>query len=86
LKIVEGKAGIRYMRDGKFISKDKVTTEELNELYEQTKPDPKACLFCGKHSKLTRFVNMQTLFLCEEHYHDKNIGQIAQKLREIRNV
>jgi hypothetical protein len=42
----------------------------------------KKCLFCGVESKLTRQVNLRTVVLCEEHYYDKNIGQIAEQLNK----
>lgn len=42
------------------------------------------CLFCGMGGcKLTKLLNGETLYLCEQHYYDKNLGQIAQKVREI---
>lgn len=82
IKQIEGKHGIRYIKDGQFIAKAKLTNEDLDELYEAAKPDPKGCLFCGIPSRLTRFLDMQTVYLCEEHYHAKSIGNIAHKLRE----
>lgn len=45
----------------------------------------KLCIFCKQPTKLTRFVNLQTVYLCEEHYHDKTIGQVAQQIRENGN-
>ena len=42
----------------------------------------RVCVFCGMHSNWTRFVNGQTVVLCETHYYNETIGKIAQKLRE----
>lgn len=49
------------------------------------KLSPKSCIFCRSYTKYTRFVNGQVVYICEEHYHSKNIGQIAQQLRSIKN-
>lgn len=45
--------------------------------------DPtKLCLFCGAFTNTKRFVNLQTIAVCEEHYYSTTIGQIAQKMKE----
>jgi hypothetical protein len=46
----------------------------------------KACIFCGEHSNLTRFVNLQRVALCETHYYSETIGKVAQKIRERENA
>lgn len=42
----------------------------------------KVCTFCGVGSKLSRILDTQTIYLCDEHYYSKNLGQIAQHVRE----
>ncbi len=46
------------------------------------------CLFCGQFGTCTRFINLQTIYLCEEHYYDMDItvGKIAEKVRKLTNV
>ena len=92
-KIIQnGDKGTRYMKDGKFIAKDKVPEDvrikldrgELNVPVEEAPPvvREKECIFCGAHTNLTRMVNLQTVALCEEHYYSETIGKVAQKLNE----
>ena len=42
----------------------------------------KSCLFCGVYSNWQRLVSGQLVYVCEQHYHEKTIGKVAQKLRE----
>lgn len=56
-----------------------------DESPEEPKKNPKACIFCGMHSRYTRFVNGQTVYICDEHYYSENIGKIVQKLRELNH-
>lgn len=84
--------GARYMRDGKFTSVKEVP-EGLLAVMEPGKeytmadiytgPPVKECLFCGATAKLTRAVNMQTVYLCDEHYYSENVGKIAGRLKEL---
>lgn len=84
-QIVKGTRGTRYLKDGKFIAKDKIPEGVIQSLESGAKGD-KLCLFCGKPSKLTRAYNAQPVYLCDEHYYDKTMGQIAQKARELNAV
>lgn len=91
-KVIElPKGGLRYFRDGKLVSK---TTIPAN-VFAQLKPDEefddegivpeapvKTCIFCDAPTKISRLVNLQTVYICEEHYYDKTIGQIAQHLNK----
>ena len=77
------------MRDGKLVKtadvpedvieklKDHASVQESHEIVD------KSCLFCGVQSKYGRLVNLKTIYLCEEHYYDKSIGQIVQKINQI---
>lgn len=42
------------------------------------------CVFCGKEASKSRFVQLQTIDLCNEHYLNKNIGKIVQRLNEMK--
>lgn len=46
----------------------------------------KVCLFCGQYAPLTRFLNLKTVALCNEHYYSETIGKIAAKIREKENA
>ena len=86
------------MKDGRFIGKEKIPKEimvqlekgEPNQVFTEDKPKviEKKCLFCGAYAKYPKYVNQQTLYLCEEHVYDSTItiGKIAQKLREKEKI
>jgi len=85
------KGNKRYMRDGKLIAKDKVPldiVEKLNESnivnedVEIKETSGKECIFCGNYAKYSKFINMQTIAICVDHYHSKSTGQIVQKINE----
>lgn len=56
--------------------------EAVDDSVVQPQATVKFCVFCKAPCTLTRFVNMQTVYMCEQHYHDKTIGQVVQQLRE----
>lgn len=60
--------------------------EAVDDEGMQLEGNVKECIFCGQVCKWSRIVNMQTIYLCEEHYYDKTIGQIAQRMREAEEV
>ena len=87
-KAIKGKAGIRYMYGGRIVSKDSVPLELIDELNDSLK-EPEAvpqgtklCLFCGVYTNWKRFVNGQNVSICEEHYYEKTLGKIVEKLNE----
>lgn len=80
-KVIEGKRGNRYMRNNRFINRDKLLISVLERLKPGEPVRIKECLFCGGESKLERLVMGQSIVLCNEHYYHSNIGQIVQKLR-----
>ena len=95
--LVRGKP--RYRKNKRMVSKNTLPREvmerfgllnpeipEEEDTPDEPRKDSKACLFCGVHSRFTRFVNLQTVYLCDSHYYDVNIGKIAQKLRETKEV
>lgn len=60
--------------------------EQEEETPDEPRKNPKACIFCGMHSRYTRFVNLQTIYVCDEHYQTKNIGKCAARLREMKEL
>ncbi len=95
-KMIETKnKGHRYFKDKRFIKKTDIPAEILEKLEigkdipdegEQLNSDAKLCLFCGVGCKLTRLVNNKVVYLCEEHYYDKNVGQIAQRVNQLQET
>lgn len=59
---------------------------ETEETPDEPRKDPKACIFCGVHSRYTRFVNLQTIYVCDEDYQNQNIGKCAARLRELKEL
>jgi hypothetical protein len=47
---------------------------------EYKEPPHKICLFCGQPGDMTRFVNLKTVYLCNEDYNTKTVGEIGQKM------
>lgn len=78
-----------YFKDGKMISvkdipEDIVDKLPLNGEYEEKEvvaPTVRKCIFCGNHATESRFVDLQTIYLCEEDYYHKTIGEISQILK-----
>lgn len=79
-----------YRRDGRICKTIEVpvnvvellkTQEEVDDEGLPESPGLRPCIFCGEHSKLQRMLNSQTVYLCNEHYYSKTIGQVAEKIR-----
>lgn len=92
--IVSGMKGVRYQKDKRFIARDKIPPAILEKLnqdmpvsdeWRDVQPPTKQCLYCLKEAKLSRVVNLQTVYLCDEDYYAKTIGQITQRIREYQN-
>ena len=69
-----------FFSDGHLISKKDIPEDILLALTGQDGKDGKACIFCGHKATQSRFVNLQTVDLCDKHYYDTSIGEIAQRL------
>lgn len=52
----------------------------------KSKKDKKECIFCGEPGDRTRFVNLQTIDLCDEDYNSHTTGEIAAQVREAQAV
>lgn len=60
---------------------------EIDDLDLNLDVPDKNCLFCGEpNCKLTRLLNTEIIYLCDEHYYSKSLGQIAQHIREAENA
>jgi hypothetical protein len=92
-KIKRGDGVIRYRNKttSKFVSVKDLPANIVEMLEKRDWVDdeqlPKAplfkkCLFCNNHSPFNKFVSLQTVYLCKEHYYSENTGKIVQKLRE----
>lgn len=58
----------------------KTQTEVNDENITLTTPYKK-CIVDGVETKLSRQANGQTLYVCEEHYHNLTLGQLVQQAR-----
>lgn len=94
-KLIKGPFGsYRILKDNKMIAKKNIPANIWSKLenmkigesisddgIELTAPI-KSCIFCGEDAKLARTINAQTIYLCDEHYYSKTVGQIVQHIRE----
>ncbi len=76
---------------GKFIKAENIPPDVMIRLENEDKVPTialavsKECIFCGVGDcRLTRAINSQTIYLCGEHYYDKTIGKVAQRLKELQ--
>lgn len=82
-----------YYHNGKLVSPKVVPPAILLELatkneFEDEVPqvaetEPRLCIFCGMGCKLQRIVNGHSAWLCEDHFYSTNLGQTAQRIREL---
>ena len=90
------KYGVGYTKNNVFVKGDRVP-EEVKERLEYApemeyddKPERRRCLFCEAPQSHLRVYNDGSgptmIDLCEYHYLNKNLGQIAQQLRESQVV
>jgi len=78
-----------YFKNGKMISVKDIPEEIIDKLplngeyveQEVIAPTVRKCLFCDRDATESRFVDLQTIDLCEEHYYHKTIGEISQTLK-----
>lgn len=55
--------------------------DSIDDENMQLEAPNRKCLFCGTWTKLSRIINGQTVYICEEHYYSKTTGQVAQQIR-----
>lgn len=80
------RGGVRYKFGRKFVKTAEVPEDirskfEVNAVAEEA--PRKICIFCGGPGTYQRLINQQSIALCPDDYYDKNMGQIAQRLREM---
>lgn len=87
-KKIKRKYDVGYTRDNVFIKGSRVP-EEVKERLEITdhmdyddQPNKPRCLFCEAPATRQRIFEGVMVDMDEFHYYAKNIGQIAQELRE----
>lgn len=90
--MIGGLGYVVYRRDKCWIKKDKIPGNILpllkvggppisdDNLKIESPLHP--CVFCKAFTKTSRFINLQTIYICEEHYYSKTTGQIIQQVRE----
>lgn len=86
----------RYRKNKKMVNKNTLPRDVMEryglvgeqppEETDEPHDDPRACIFCGEHSRFTRRLNGQTVYICDADYYVKTIGSIAQRLRELKGV
>lgn len=62
---------------------DPETVDEANTVKAQS-PQSKICIFCKKESSRTKFINLETVYLCDEDYESHTTGEIAEQMRTIK--
>lgn len=88
---VKGRNGVRYMKEGRFVKKDSIPADILIKLdvgmkvEEAIAPTENKCIFCNMPTKEFRLLNSQPAYLCEEHYYEKTLGEVAKQVRENSN-
>jgi hypothetical protein len=99
-KMITSSRGDRYIKDGRLIKKADVPEHILDQLkagenleqpktevvdtLEERRQQDRNCLFCSAYTTWKRHVNSQEVPICETHFFEMNVGQIAQKLAEVR--
>lgn len=52
---------------------------------QQVQPDDRRCIFCGQPGTKRKFVFLQMVFLCDEHYNNKTTGEVGQRIKELQH-
>lgn len=91
-KKVKRKYDVGYTKDSLFIKGSRVPQEvkerlEIIDYMEyDDQPERRRCLFCEAPQSRLRALNIGEgplmVDLCEYHYYNRNIGQLAQEIRE----
>lgn len=90
--IVAGPAGsTRFKYNNKFVKRENIPADiliklgvgmdKIEEPVVQTVPEVHTCIFCGMGTNIFRLLNQQPVYLCNDDYYDRTMGQIAQKVR-----
>ncbi len=77
--------------------KQKLNRMDYGEVYDDNPSDTaaaekvvqqqgKTCVFCGEPGTRRKFVFLQTVFLCEEHWNNKTTGEVGQRIKELQHA
>lgn len=93
--VIQGSHGPRYMKDSRFVKKADIPADILIKLdvgmkevmpeTEAKEPKTHLCVFCGMGTKQYRLLNQKAIYVCENDYYNKTIGQVAQEVRRQEN-
>lgn len=86
----QGEAGYRYLKNNKFTNESRIPPEVMEKFeftsdvdYDDT-PERRRCLFCDAPQSRQRYFNGVSIDLCNYHYQNKRLGQIAQQVRLLK--
>lgn len=88
-KNAQGNEGFRYTKNGLITKESRIPHEVMERFaYNPTveyddEPDRRRCIFCDAPQKRVRGLNLVMIDLCEYHYQTKNLGKIAEQVREL---
>lgn len=81
--------GFRYLKDNR-LTKERTVPHDVIDKFEYTdtvsydeRPLERRCLFCDAPQEYQRYFQSKTIELCNWHYHNLNLGKIAQFVREL---
>lgn len=82
LKQVTTKSGRKmYFNNGKLITRDKYRELSLETIAKpKIAVETRKCIFCGQEGTRSKFVNLQTVYLCDEDYLTKTTGKVAERI------
>ena len=89
-KNAQGAEGFRYTKDGKMTKESRIPHEVMEKfqfapetLYDDM-PERRRCLACEAPQSRQRYLNGETVELCEYHYQNMRLGQIAALVRLLK--
>jgi hypothetical protein len=67
--------------DETFTLDEDVEANLATQTETTTEKASRPCLFCSEEGIRPRYVNMKTVYLCQEHYINTNLGKIVAHMR-----
>lgn len=80
-KKVEGRNGVRWLKDGRFVKASEVP-EDIKQNYVVKKDLNKKCVVCGDPKEHQRIVLGMMVALCDSDYYNLTYGAIAGLLKK----
>lgn len=77
---------LNNLEDGVELSVGTPNPETVDETHEDAPklhPKDNVCIFCGEPSTRTRFLNMNTIYLCDEDYTNNTTGKIVAQFNRV---